>query len=49
MVNAKFPDRAGYGFEMVDVRESRSAITQNRHHSKFHDRLRQFFRKCCAN
>jgi hypothetical protein len=25
MVNARFPDRAGYGFEMVDLRESRFA------------------------
>jgi hypothetical protein len=25
MVNGKFPDRAGYGFEMVDLRESRFA------------------------
>jgi len=25
MVNGKFPDRAGYGFEMVDLRESRIA------------------------
>jgi hypothetical protein len=25
MVNDKFPERGGYGFEMVDLRESRFA------------------------
>jgi hypothetical protein len=29
MVNGKFPDRAGYGFEMVDLRESRSPVARN--------------------
>jgi hypothetical protein len=44
MVNAKFPDRAGHGFEMVDLGESRSPIVaRNGHHSNFRERTRQFF------
>jgi hypothetical protein len=43
MVNGKFPDRAGHGFELVDLGESRSPVARNGHHSKFRERIRQFF------
>jgi hypothetical protein len=36
MVNVRFPERAGYGFEMVDAIERIRSITGSRHQSKIY-------------
>jgi hypothetical protein len=36
MVNARFPDRTRYGFEMVDARKAFGALAESRHQSKIY-------------
>jgi hypothetical protein len=41
MVNAGFPDRAGYGFEMVDARRLSVLFPESRHQSKIYTESNQ--------
>jgi hypothetical protein len=41
MVNVRFPDRTGYGFEMVDARKAFRALAESRHQSKIYTESNQ--------